>query len=108
MTTSYRNGIPGSFDKRGVWRETKHTPATPLHQWNVAASADTKPQKYIAYQGDGYNLTYDQAQHVAHAANAYPKLVEALVTARDELRNARQHDAADRHGNLLRSLGEES
>jgi hypothetical protein len=24
MTTSYRNGIEGSYDKRGVWRETKH------------------------------------------------------------------------------------
>lgn len=95
---------------------TKHAPATPLAAlpW-ISVPLGTGRTRRIQsaslnkngdYVGDIYESK--DAAYIARAANAYPKLVEALVTARDELRNARQHDAADRHGNLLRSLGEES
>ena len=49
-----------------------------FRNWTVAASADTPfPTQFVHYAGEA-SLTYDQAKYVEHAANAYPKLVEAL------------------------------
>ena len=63
---------------------TKHTPATPLPLYNVAVSAETNPRQFIEYAGIAA-LSYDDAVYIAHAANAYPKLVEALCGALDEI-----------------------
>ena len=80
---------------------TKHAPATPL-PWN-----DTE-----------FTLTSD-AGYIAHAANAYPKLVEALRKAIRELRIENVNADGEQKPNtpiaivnedfaaLLRSLGEE-
>jgi hypothetical protein len=64
---------------------TKHTPATPL-PWRVGA---VTPARFPAYPIVGDVIVADvsirarggsdkDAAYIAHAANAYPKLVEAL------------------------------
>ena len=79
--------------------------------WTIAVSADTNPQQYVAFRADA-KLTHDQAQYVAHAANAYPKMVEALRRIHQQRVGLTQEanplaaSFCDQAGALLRSLGE--
>jgi len=93
----------------------KHTPATPL-PWsqpsrygNTMFELQRPVDEHTTVQGPILkNCTLQDAAYIAHAANAYPKLVEAL---REQL-TAYMGDfgpdhVATRHYALLRSLGEE-
>ena len=85
METSYRNGIPGSFDKRGVWREQKAAP---------------------------FRRTTDV---IAQLEDDRAKLVEALRGLMEQYVGDRSREnvigpaglAADNARSLLKSLGEE-
>ena len=109
---------------------TKHTPATPL-PWNICSNG--KAAKNHAFgeancptvvgevYGRGYPIgrgsspgSLRDAAYIAHAANAYPKLVEALrliytqtYTDADgpELR-AQNESNHSRAATILRDLGE--
>lgn len=109
---------------------TKHTPATPL-PWRVIEERGNRPAIYVngPLRADRtadlnsrsiaklYNLTGWQADaaYIAHAANAYPKLVEALLECVDAIEAADQPKSdlpewqRERVSNalaLLRDLGE--
>lgn len=94
----------------------KHTPATPLPQLSVQWDESKErvslitlgscPHDYVlaTSKDSGKGKVYER---IAHAANAYPKLVEAL---RNTLHDRSQHlsrDQVDAILNLLRELGEE-
>ncbi len=95
---------------------TKHTPATPL-PWetlpaarsnlvHVETSTDHAPVCSLP------KARADDAAYIAHAANAYPKLVEALRDAANGLdttgQTTPQSNAARNNARaLLRELGEE-
>ena len=66
----------------------KHVPATPL-PWDAVE-----------------DLQKEDADYIVHAANAYPKLIEALQLALPLLENEDYPEAQDLVA-LLRSLGEE-
>jgi hypothetical protein len=96
-------------------RMTKHTPATPL-PWK-AVGPKTAEQHVImsATENVGAFLRID-ADYAAHAANAYPKLVEALRTvapiierfaAEADPQNSVLDQRRDELRALLRELGEE-
>jgi hypothetical protein len=79
-----------------------HTPATPL-PWKVVDASVFSGKAKVCIAVEYPNG--DSAAYIAHAANAYPKLVEAL---REELFNFGDRvKAHERHRALLRSLGEE-
>lgn len=94
----------------------KHQPATPL-PWTAYAMGD----RIEVYQddgqgnGDAINVTTRDGQpnaaYIAHAANAYPKLVQALRDAAEAIQNPmgarRSKDGAAAAANaLLKKLGE--
>ncbi len=91
----------------------KHAPATPL-PWRIEPAAQQKPRVSIkvahavllsdhAPRMADVRLAQDAA-YIAHAANAYPKLVEALKT---ELCACDEASAAHfQISSLLRELGE--
>ena len=103
---------------------TKHTPATPL-PWAI----DLVQTRRVMFRGTHRiisasavpALAFDEreAAYIAHAANAYPKLVEALRKAIRELRIENVNADGEQKPNtpiaivnedfaaLLRSLGEE-
>jgi hypothetical protein len=98
---------------------TKHTPATPLpwkpwtkriHHEIYAANDQIVAQ---VRQCEGPNgSTHQDAAYIAHAANAYPKLVAALRLAANGLDTTGQttkqsNDARNHARALLRELGEE-
>jgi len=95
---------------------TKHTPATPLpfsvdeqrYQIRIVGS---KRNKTIAMTGRIDDETRQQSAYIAHAANAYPRLVEALrdMLAAEELVRADKavEKAWGAAYDLLRELGEE-
>ncbi len=82
-----------------------HTPG-PLRTWGIAASAETSPQKFVAYSGEGYGLTHEEAQTVAKRANAYQKLV-GMLRGTLQMYAAGEKQAAAAKA-LLRELGEEA
>lgn len=79
----------------------KHAPATPL-PWvadgHHVTNADPKTRMYIVVKREG---PQQNAAYIAHAANAYPKLVEFVRTV------AADRDAEDARA-LLRELGEDA
>lgn len=79
-------------------------------EWNVAVSADTNPKRFTYVKNSESNLTYIEAGNVAHRANAYPKLVEALRVALLALGNEGHHPGISKpltDGlNLLSEIGE--
>ena len=81
---------------------------TNLPIYNVAVSAETEPKKFIEYAGT-VALAYDDAKYIAQAANAYPKLVQALRETSNRLRGA-AHDArqgvSQRSGNPIEVYSE--
>lgn len=82
--------------------ETKHTQTG----WHIAASAETSPQQYVTYRGDGYSLTYEQAQFVAAAANERDALRAEVARLREALQAA--YDARPepiRRTNLRQGIG---
>jgi hypothetical protein len=95
---------------------TKHTPATPLPWTHQATRKPMMP--LVAANGEWISSPYNRVgdiedfEYIAHAANAYPKLVEALRVIAETPRSApsvpqdivrvRRIAAA-----LLRELGEE-
>lgn len=91
---------------------TKHTPVTPL-PWTVkGASVFNGPRKVCTAVE---HIDGDSAAYIAHAANAYPKMVEALRIIKEqtyvdaygpELRGQNQANHR-RASELLRELGEE-
>jgi hypothetical protein len=97
---------------------TKHTPATPL-PWNICSNG--KAAKNHAFgeancptvvgevYGRGYPIgrgsspgSLRDADYIAHSANAYPRLVEALKVVTDKWHPLAVGEARD----LLRDLGE--
>ena len=105
--------------------ETKHQPATAL-PWRTVASyqPQTRKEEMSPYVlgADGENVAasalrgVDDAAYIAHAANAYPKLVEVLRACirADNLRAFErgqrepefQHSADHPARAILRDLGE--
>lgn len=107
---------------------TKHTPATPL-PWKVVQAGDPNNVPRIMSEKGGVAVLcvnrfmgekgpskeeMQQAAYLAHACNAYPKLVEALREATESLddllrapkaKHFRQEEAT-RFYALLRELGE--
>ena len=93
---------------RETWGITRHTPATPL-PWEVIRATDQRTGTMVC-GGKPFNGathapaivkragigTHEDAAYIAHTANAYPKLVEALRMCDN-----------DHAGTLLRELGEE-
>jgi hypothetical protein len=107
---------------------TKHTPATPL-PWHVNASkkgriiGDETAEGWDALFINGANNTVAKvfrsgdARSLTHAANAYPKLVEALRTvapiierfaAEADPQNSVLDQRRDELRALLRELGEDA
>lgn len=94
----------------------RHAPATPL-PWRTVASYQpaTKREEMSPYllAADGDNVAasalrgVDDAAYIAHACNAYPRLVEALRNCIAEIDDGdgMPGDFADAIA-LLRSLGE--
>lgn len=62
--------------------------------------------KYVYRSGKGKE-SVQWREAALDMANDRAKLVEALSKARDDLRAACQHDAADRLGYVLREMGAE-
>jgi hypothetical protein len=106
-----------SMHNRGDGTMTKHTPATPL-----PFSVDVSPFKIYVHGNAGpRNIcesprldehSRQDAAYIAHAANAYSKLVEALRLAANGLDTTGQttkqsNDARNHARALLRELGEE-
>lgn len=89
--------------------QVKIQPATALPIWTVVPSAETNPQQYVAWSGEARSLTYDQATFIAHAANAYPKLVSilSLIASTRGLEERYGHMLRDVNA-LLKDLGEDS
>lgn len=91
---------------------TKHTPATPLPYW-MAKTLVGDVVKYAIGSGDKEIGVYDRREDALfayYAANAYPRLVEALHNAKDMLSNVasveRRAATARQCSVLLRDLGE--
>lgn len=84
---------------------TKHTPATPLpwhiHPRDPAMIMDAPEHTVI---GD---VPKANAAYIAHTANAYPKLVDALRAQLDFARAQGNNKNATVIAALLRELGEE-
>jgi hypothetical protein len=89
----------------------KHTPATPLpyftngprHLQAQGRLGDIRPRVIAQFTPrDEYQ---QDAAYIAHAANAYPKLVEALREACFQFTD--RVKMMERHRALLRELGEE-
>jgi hypothetical protein len=87
---------------------TKHTPATPLPWTHQATRKPMMP--LVAANGEWISSPYNRVgdiedfEYIAHAANAYPKLVEALR----EVIAGRYEADASRARALLRELGEDA
>lgn len=99
--------------------KAKHQPATPL-PWRVSPSLPAEVQQESGIHTIGI-MGMDgavNARYIAHAANAYPKLVEALreiETINDESAGDCRRRMGTRRGNsivvardLLRELGEDA
>ena len=94
---------------------TNHKPATPLPWRDEEGDAGGRHITADAKGDDAIACTYDEsdfaaaaqdAAYIAHAANAYPKLVEAL---HDVLRQVKAYEGQhDRLRDLLRELGEDA
>lgn len=82
-----------------------HTPVTPL-PWTVEDGGMFEAQVVGPVEGVAQTILHNgqrqNADYIAHAANAYPKLVEALRKCADA-----GSPAADDAFDLLHSLGEE-
>ena len=91
---------------------TKHTPATPL-PWRVVDASVYSGKAKVCIAVEYPNG--DSAAYIAHSANAYPKLVEALRGLMEQYVGDRSREnvigpaglAADNARSLLKSLGEE-
>ena len=85
---------------------TKHTPATPL-PWRFAKMEGGKRLALVNKHGgliSYLDCSEEKAAYIAHAANAYPKLVEALRQMSDV--HGRAVDSIGRQ--VLRELGEDA
>jgi hypothetical protein len=97
---------------------SKHQPATPLPWWHFQPYGDMPGIFHIATENNRTALgevcslygqqTNADAAYIAHAANAYPKLVEALQSALSASKGDWQKGMSwDRAASkLLRDLGE--
>ena len=95
---------------------TKHKPATPL-PWTLVSWDANKRTKIVefAFRGDypvnlrGLSTGPEQrdAAYIAHAANAYPKLVEALRICAALVHSDGEPVCGQKVRALLRELGEE-
>lgn len=92
---------------------TKHAPATPL-PWETVEANATIPIRGAnghTVASVRYDERYDgpDAAYIAHAANAYPRLVEAIQNdLRGYLGDFPPNHPATILRDLLRSLGEEA
>lgn len=97
---------------------TKHAPATPLPWHNATLRTEQEHESGAVGTPYGrFRVNHNKdAAYIAHAANAYPRLVEALRDALallDEIHAPSRAfwsgaPARDRGRTLLRELGEES
>jgi hypothetical protein len=103
--------------------DIKHTPATPL-PWFCDGANGGRDDMTLGISSGGYGVNNvvvwigdgDEqegipldldAHYIAHAANAYPKLVEALKEAKSDLAESASLQAAYFNADaLLRELGE--
>jgi hypothetical protein len=91
--------------------ETKHTPATPLPWGEIRDDYEIAP---AFYSNDNERRLAD-LEFAQHAANAYPKLIEALremtnvaIKAIARTNSDNGIEVAEDSRALLRSLGEEA
>lgn len=81
-----------------------HKPATPL-PWDFAITE--RGPIVVDSEGDPVPAHSDTAAYSAHAANAYPRLVEALRALYDDANGSGWSSAAAANS-LLRELGEDA
>ena len=73
---------------------TKHTPATPLPWETTSMVGDEWHERVVRRGWPSSELrdldcgNHQDAAYIAHAANAYPKLVEALLESADDANRA--------------------
>ena len=88
---------------------TKHQPATPLpwsepvNYGNVSFEIQSCSQQVLV----GKKWTIQDVRYVSHAANAYPRLVQALQDLLPDPEASNYTKAEQRASALLRELGEE-